>query len=129
MSQVKDGFYYTKQHEWAKEEDGLLLVGISDYAQHALGDIVFVDIKAPGTTLQAGANLGTIESVKAAEDLYSPVGGVVAETNPAVSASPEKVNQDPYGTYLTKLKDYSKDDLGKLMDAKAYTDYLSTLEH
>ncbi len=128
-SKVPEGYLFTKQHEWAKEEGGLLSVGISDYAQNALGDIVYVDLKAAGTRVEAGKTFGTIESVKAAEDLYSPATGVIESLNPAVGKSPESVNKDAYGTWLVKLKDYDKAGLSSLMSAADYTKYLQSLDH
>ncbi|MEQ9362622.1 MAG: glycine cleavage system protein GcvH [Leptospirales bacterium] len=126
--QVPEGYFFTEKHEWAREVDGLLWIGISDYAQDSLGDIVYLDIPAEGTSLAAGDTCGNIESVKAVEDLYSPAGGTVAETNDAVKNGPEQINADAYGSWLIKLKDYNADDLSKLMDSAAYGDFLKTLE-
>jgi len=124
---IPEGYFYTKKHEWAREEDGLLVIGISDYAQDSLGDIVFVDAPEEGAELAAGDSFGAIESVKAAEDLYSPAGGVVAEVNEEVKNSPEKINQDAYANWILKLKEYNKDDLKDLMDSQAYQDYVGSL--
>lgn len=126
--QVPDGYFFTEKHEWAREADGLIQIGISNYAQDSLGDIVYLDVPEAGTSLTAGDSFGNIESVKAVEDLYSPVSGTVAETNDDVKNGPEKINQDAYGCWLIKLKDYNKDDLGKLMDSAAYGDFLKSLE-
>jgi len=127
-SNIPAGYVFTKQHEWAREEGGMLLVGISDYAQHSLGDIVYVDLKAVGTRIQAGATFGTIESVKAAEDLYCPVEGTVESVNAGIAKSPESVNKDAYGTWLIKLKDYNAAGLAGLMKPDDYKTYLGTLE-
>ncbi len=127
-SKIPEGYLFTKQHEWAKEEGGFLTVGISDYAQNALGDIVYVDLKAPGTKVEAGKTFGTIESVKAAEDLYTPVSGVVDSLNPAVKDKPEAVNKDAYGTWLIKLKDFDKGGLSGLMNSADYAKYLASLD-
>lgn len=128
MSIVPDNLLFTKSHEWIKEENGVLTLGISDYAQSSLGDIVFVDMKSPGTTLAAGDSLGTIESVKAAEDVYSPVSGTVDSTNDALAETPELVNQEPYEAWMIRLKDYDASALGELMDSAQYREYLATLE-
>lgn len=128
-SKIPEGYLYSKQHEWVKEEGGLLVLGISDYAQHALGDIVYVDLKAPGTKVTAGASIGTIESVKAAEDVYTPVDGVVDSVNPDIAKSPESVNRDSYAAWLLKLKDYNAAALSGLMKAADYKAYLATLDH
>jgi glycine cleavage system H protein len=94
---LDDKARYAKTHEWARKERELIAVGISDHAQHSLGDIVFVDLPKPGSSFKAGAAFGAVESVKAASDLYLPVSGTVAEVNSALSGSPETVNKDCYG--------------------------------
>jgi glycine cleavage system H protein len=88
---------YTKEHEWARKEEGLVRVGITHYAQDALGDIVYVDLPAPGTQVAAGQPFGEVESTKSVSDIYSPVSGSIAERNARLEESPELVNQDPYG--------------------------------
>ena len=88
---------YTKEHEWAKKEDGIVRVGITHFAQDSLGDIVYVDLPGPGTTVTANAPFGEVESTKSVSDLYSPVSGTIVERNGALEDSPELVNQDPYG--------------------------------
>lgn len=128
MSNVMDGLLYTEKHEWVKEEGDLLVMGLSDFAQHSLGDIVFVDIQPTGTTLNPDDSYAAVESVKAAEDVYTPTSGTIAEVNQALSDSPELVNQDPYANWLVKLKDYDKDKLRGLMDAAAYREYIAGLE-
>lgn len=112
---------YTKTHEWVKMEGRGAVVGISDHAQKALGDITYVESSAPGKALRQGAVLGVIESVKAASDLYSPVSGTVAEVNEALKSKPELVNQDPYGKgWILKVRDVSESELTTLLDAAAY---------
>jgi len=128
-SVIKEGYFYTKQHEWAKEENGLLVIGISDYAQSALGDIVYVDIKQPGAALNAGDALGTIESVKAAEDVYAPVAGKIEAANTDINKQPESVNKDAYGSWFVKLSGYDKEGLKGLMDAAAYRTFVESLDH
>ena len=90
-------YRFTKSHEWVHVEGGVATVGISDHAQSELGDVIFVELPAAGTVLKAGDKFGTIESVKAASDLYSPVGGTVTGVNDQLSEAPERVNADPYG--------------------------------
>ena len=127
MSQIPEGHFYTKKHEWAREEGGLLWIGITDFAQNALGDVVYVDLKPADTKLQADAEFGAIESVKAAEDLYSPLRGTIAEVNSALNGGPEQVNRDAYGSWMIKLKDYDRADLQNLMTPGAYREYTDSL--
>src|SRR5262245_65570597 len=97
MSIYPEEFRYTKEHEWLKIEGGVGLVGITFHAQEELGDIVYVDLPKVGTAVEAGKSLGSVESVKAVSDIYSPVGGEVTAVNPVLADSPEKVNEDPHG--------------------------------
>ncbi len=127
MSNIPEDLLYTQKHEWVKETDGLLVLGITDYAQNSLGDVVYVDLQPVDTELAAGDTFGTIESVKAAEDLYCPAGGTVAEVNPAINDDPASVNKDAYAAWMIKLKDYNKDGLSELMNAAAYGEYLASL--
>jgi glycine cleavage system H protein len=94
---VPEELQYTRSHEWVRTEDDTATIGITDHAQDELGDIVFVELPEVGATLDPGDSFGTIESVKAVSDLYTPVGGEVVEVNEALNDSPEKVNEDPYG--------------------------------
>jgi glycine cleavage system H protein len=121
MSSIPQDRHYAKSHEWAKPEpDGTVLVGITDYAQGALGDITYVQLPKAGATLVAGAVFGVVESVKAASDLYAPVGGTVIEVNGALESSPETVNQDPYARgWMLRVRPASPGAAG-LMDAAAY---------
>lgn len=109
---------YTKTHEWVKEEDGLCVVGLTDFAQDALGDIVFVNLPAVGDTVSAGEVFGDVESVKAVSDVFSPVSGTVAEVNESILDDPAKVNEDCYGAWLIKVSDVSGTE--ELLDSKAY---------
>ena len=109
---------YTKTHEWVKEEDGLCVVGLTDFAQDALGDIVFVNLPSVGDEVKAGEMFADVESVKAVSDVFSPVSGVVAEVNEAIVDDPSLVNNDCYGSWLIKVKDVTGSD--ELLDAKAY---------
>ncbi len=129
MSKIPEGYFYTRKHEWAREEAGFLVVGITDYAQNSLGDIVYVDLQPVGTQLKKDGVFGAIESVKAAEELYSPVSGEIAQSNPDINNHPEAVNKGPYESWLVKLKDFSKDELDSLMNATAYAGYLESLDH
>lgn len=122
MSNVPSDLRYAKSHEWVKlGADGTVLVGITDYAQSSLGDITFVQLPKVGATFAVGDTFGVVESVKAASDLYSPVGGTVVEVNGALDSAPETVNQDPYAAgWMLKLK-LAGDIPADLLDAAAYT--------
>jgi len=110
---------FTKTHEWVKFlEDGAVLVGFTDYAQDALGDLVFINAPSEGDSVTAGEPLGDIESVKAVSDIYSPVSGTVAEVNEDVVDDPAKINADPYGAWIVKIGDITQQ--GELLDADAY---------
>jgi len=122
MNKLPSELRYAASHEWLKLlDDGTALVGITDYAQSALGDITYVQLPAVGTELAAGAGFGVVESVKAASDLYAPVGGVVVEVNPALDAAPETVNSDPYEAgWMLKLRLANPSEADALNDAAAY---------
>ena len=109
---------YSKDHEWMKEEDGVVVIGISDFAQDALGDVVFVNLPGEGDEVTAGEAFGDVESVKAVSDLVSPVSGTVCAVNEELLDSPELVNSDPYGAWLIKVENVS--DTEELLDAVAY---------
>ena len=113
---------YTKDHEWIQlHEDGTATIGITDFAQSELGDIVYVDVNTIGQTLDAEAVFGTVEAVKTVSDLYLPVAGTLLEVNSSVNDQPEQVNKDPYGAgWLIKLKVSNPSDVNQLMDAAAY---------
>lgn len=127
MSNTPDNLRYAKSHEWLKlEADGTAVVGISDYAQSSLGDITYVELPGEGEELTAGGPLGVVESVKAASDLYAPVGGTVIAINSELDATPEKVNQEPYeGGWLIKLKVADPSEADALLDAAGYTQEIS----
>jgi glycine cleavage system H protein len=121
MSNVPADLRYAASHEWARlEADGSVTVGISDHAQEALGDVVFVELPEVGATLGAGDQAGVVESVKAASDIYAPVAGEVIAVNDALTDSPELVNADPYANWFFKVKPADASDLDKLLDAAAY---------
>jgi glycine cleavage system H protein len=117
---------YTESHEWIKVEGDTGTVGLSDFAQHELGDIVYVEAPAEGTALTAGATLGSVESVKAVSDVYAPASGTVKETNAALQDHPELINSDPYGEgWIVKVALSDPSELAKLMDAAAYAKYVA----
>ena len=109
---------YTKDHEWMKMEGDIAVIGISDFAQDALGDVVFINLPEVGDTVTAGESFGDVESVKAVSDVNSPVTGVVVEVNEDLADSPENLNSDPYGSWIIKVKDITATE--ELMDAAAY---------
>jgi glycine cleavage system H protein len=117
---------YSKEHEWVRLQGGIATVGITDYAQHELGDVVYVELPKVGTKLTAGQSLGTVESVKAVSDIYSPMAGEVTEVNSALSDTPETINKDPHGqAWLVKLKVDDSGAVAGLMDAAAYQAFIS----
>ncbi|MEU5593439.1 glycine cleavage system protein GcvH [Streptomyces sp. NPDC020298] len=121
MSNIPVDLRYAESHEWArKEADGTITVGISDHAQKALGDIVFVEVAKVGKVLDAGQAFGTVESVKAASDIYAPVSGEVIAVNEELSDSPESINDDPYDTWICKFKPSDRSELDRLLDAAGY---------
>ena len=119
-------YRYTKDHEWILVEGAIGTIGITDYAQQELGDVVFVETPKPGTAVKAGASFGTVESVKAVSEIYSPVSGEVAEQNPLLVEAPEKINQDPHkSAWLVKVKLADPKEVEALMDVKAYEAYVA----
>jgi glycine cleavage system H protein len=119
-------YRYTKQHEWIDAKDGVGTIGITDYAQHELGDVVFVELPKPGAKVQAGKSFGTVESVKAVSETYAPVSGEVVEANAELEATPEKLNSDPHkSAWLIRVKLADQAELANLMDAKAYEAFIS----
>lgn len=118
---IPENLKYTNEHEWIRVEGDVAYVGITDYAQEQLGDIVFVDIQAEGETLEAGEAFGTIEVVKTISDLFMPVAGEVLEQNETLADQPELVNKDPYGEgWIIKVKPAADADFDSLLDAEAY---------
>ena len=117
---------YSKTHEWVKEEDGLTVVGISDFAQDSLGDIVFIGLPAVGDTVTMGEALGDVESVKAVSDIISPISGVITEVNEALADAPEDLNSDPYGSWIIKVQNVEA--VEELLDAAAYEAFCATEE-
>lgn len=123
MTKVVDGLYYTKTHEFIRVDGDIGYVGITDYAQHALGNIVYVDMPEVDDEVEAGAEFGAVESVKAASDLNSPVSGKVLEVNEALEDKAELLNQDAFGNWIIKVELSDKGELDDLMDAAAYTEF------
>lgn len=120
-----DNRRYTKEHEWVSVEGDVGTVGITDYAQHELGDIVYVDLPKPGTGVSQGNTLGSVESVKAVSDIYSPVSGEVIEINTVLADTPEKLNSDPHGdAWLVKLRLTAPDEVKNLLSAADYQSYI-----
>jgi glycine cleavage system H protein len=123
--QVPETLKYTKDHEWVRIEGDTATIGITDFAQHELGDIVYVEISGLNKELGEGDVFGTVEAVKTVSDLYLPVAGTVTEVNPDLEANPEYVNQDPFGKgWMVKMKLKNADDAASLMDATAYSSHI-----
>lgn len=119
-------YRYTKDHEWIKVEGSIGTIGVTDYAQHELGDVVFVELPQVGAEIKAGQSFGTVESVKAVSEIFAPVSGTVAETNPALAEAPEKINQDPHdAAWLIKVKLADPKEIQSLMDVAAYESYIA----
>ena len=120
-----DNFRYTKEHEWVLAEGDIGTVGITDHAQHELGDIVYVDLPKTGARIEAGKTLGSVESVKAVSDIYSPVSGEVTEINESLSEDPEKLNTDPHGAaWLVKIRLSAPAETQNLMTSAEYQSYI-----
>ena len=126
MSNVPSELRYTASHEWVAEEGDLLTVGLTDFAQSELGDLVFVNLPEVGDDATAGEAICDVESVKAVSDVYSPATGTVAEVNEELLDAPELINEDPYGAWLLKLEDFTE--LEELMDAEAYVAFCASEE-
>lgn len=128
MSNVPADLRYTSSHEWVRHlPDGSVEIGITDHAQHALGDLVFVEVPEAGRVVKAGDACAVVESVKAASDVYSPIAGTVTGGNPALASSPELINQDPYGQgWMLRLAPADAAAIGTLLDAAAYQAVLAS---
>lgn len=120
MAKVIEGLFYSESHEYVRVEGNFGFIGITDYAQNALGNVVYVDLPEVDDEVTAGEEFGAVESVKAASDLISPVSGTVVEVNEALDDQPELVNQDAFANWIIKVEISDKSDLDNLMDAKAY---------
>ena len=120
MSKVIEGLLYSESHEWVKVEDGIAVIGITDFAQHEMGDLSYVDMPEVDDELTNGEEFGAVESVKAASDLFSPVSGTVVEINEALEDSPELLNEDAFANWIIKVQMSDESELEELMDAAAY---------
>ncbi len=131
MSDIPGELRYAQSHEWARlDDDGLIVIGITDHAQDALGDIVYVELPELETEVQAGQEAGVVESVKAASDIYAPISGTVVEVNANLEDAPETVNADPYGDgWFFKVDPADPSDLDELLDADGYGEVCEDEEH
>ncbi|MBE6237502.1 MAG: glycine cleavage system protein GcvH [Bacteroidales bacterium] len=120
MSKVIEGLLYSESHEWVKVEDGIAVIGITDFAQHEMGDLSYVDMPEVDDELTKGEEFGAVESVKAASDLFSPVSGTVVEINEALEDAPELLNEDAFANWIIKVQMSDESELEELMDAAAY---------
>ena len=124
-----DDFYYTKDHEWVEVKGEVATVGITDFAQKQLGDVVYVELPQVGTSLEFHQSMGVVESVKAVSDIYSPISGEVVETNIGLNDAPESLNEDPHGKgWIIRIKIKDASELEKLMSASEYEKYTEELE-
>jgi glycine cleavage system H protein len=129
MANVPEGLYYSKDHEWLRVEGETGTVGITDHAQHSLGDVVYVELPKAGETFAAHDTFGSVESVKAVSELFLPVAGEVTEVNESLTDEPEKVNTDPYGDgWMLRVKLSNRGEVDSLLNAAEYEDYLGSLE-
>jgi glycine cleavage system H protein len=129
MANVPEGLYYSKDHEWLKVEGETGTVGITDHAQHSLGDVVYVELPKTGETFAAHDTFGSVESVKAVSELFLPIAGEVTEVNESLSDEPEKVNNDPYGDgWMLRVKLSNRGEVDSLLSAAEYEDYIGSLE-
>lgn len=118
-------FKYTKEHEWIKPDGSTATIGITNYAQESLGDIVFVDVPKVGAEITAGKTFGSVESVKAVSDLYAPASGTVTEVNAELATAPEKINKDAHGSWMVKIKLKNPDELKSLLSSADYEKFVS----
>lgn len=125
MIEIPEELKYTDEHEWAKVEDELVVIGITDYAQDALGEIVYIELPSEGDEITKGDSFGGVESTKSVSDLYAPVSGEVVEVNESLLDSPETINEDPYGDgWLIKVRIHDSDEYDELMDSEQYSEFI-----
>ena len=129
LGEIPENLKYTKEHEWAASENEIVSVGVTDYAQHALTDVVFVELPSIGKKVSQFKQLCVIESVKSVSDVFSPVSGEVVEVNQELSEKPELINQNPYGSWIAKIKISSHNEINNLMDSKKYRQHLEGADH
>ena len=127
--EIEENFLYTKEHEWVSIEDNIATMGITDYAQDSLGDIVFVELPKVGSAVAQGKVFGSVESVKAVSDLYSPVSGTVVEVNEELSTAPEKINTHPHESWIIKVELTAPSEVDKLLSAEDYEKYVKEETH
>lgn len=120
---IMEGYYYTKNHEWVKVDGNTAIVGVSDYAQHAMGQIVYVELPEVDDEFSKEDAFSVVESVKAASDIYMPVGGTIVEVNEDLDDEPELINTDPYTNYICKIELTDENDIEGLMNAKEYEEF------
>ncbi len=123
MAKVVEGLKYSESHEWVKVEGGIAVIGITDYAQHSLGDLSYVEMPEVDDELKAGEEFGAVESVKAASDLFTPVSGRVVEINEELEDSPELLNEDAFANWIIRVEMSDPSELDSLMDAAAYAEF------
>ncbi|MFL6257560.1 MAG: glycine cleavage system protein GcvH [Pyrinomonadaceae bacterium] len=129
MANVPEGLFYSKDHEWLRVEGETGTVGITDHAQHSLGDVVYVELPKKGETFAAHDTFGSVESVKAVSELFLPIAGEVTEVNESLTDEPEKVNTDPYGDgWMLRVKLSNRGEVDSLLSAAEYEDYIGSLE-
>ncbi|CEO87445.1 glycine cleavage system protein GcvH [Syntrophaceticus schinkii] len=122
-TEIKEGLYYSDEHEWVRVDGEKAYIGITDFAQHQLGDIVFVELPDLDSEFEAGESIGVIESVKAVSDMHTPVSGMVIAVNEGLEDAPESLNSDPYGEHIAVIKMSNNAELEKLMNSKEYADF------
>lgn len=122
MAEVKEALLYSESHEWVKVEGEIAIIGISDFAQHSMGDITYVDMPAVGDELEAEEDFGALESVKASSELVCPLSGAVVEVNEALEDAPEMINKDPYGSWIIKLRMSEPEQLKGLLSPEQYSE-------
>ena len=130
IGSIIDGLRYTKEHEWAKIENGIATVGITDYAQHALTDIVFVELPKVGKEVKQFSQFCVVESVKSVSDIFAPLSGILVDVNTELANKPGNINNEPYGVgWIAKIKISNKNEIKNLMESEEYKKYLEGLEH
>ncbi|HXT63260.1 MAG TPA: glycine cleavage system protein GcvH [Pyrinomonadaceae bacterium] len=129
MANVPDNLHYSKDHEWVRVDDGTAIIGITDHAQEQLGDVVYVELPKPGESFAAHESFGSVESVKAVSEIFTPISGEIAEVNDSLNDEPEKVNKDPYGDgWMIKVKMSSPGEVDSLLTAAEYEDFTKAEE-
>jgi len=129
MANVPDNLHYSKDHEWVRVENGVAVIGITDHAQEQLGDVVYVELPKPGESFSAHESFGSVESVKAVSEIFTPVSGEIAEVNESLADEPEKVNKDPYGDgWMIKVKMGTPGEVDSLLTAAEYEDFTKAEE-